>query len=415
MRHGAILRSIMFYFWSQAKEEVLASTLLQLDPSDLLFRELAFGIFCLASGGKHMTAIRKSKLSNNSAFGLLKTNGPVEDAEFFSVLGSGAHRAGEKPGVAPQETIYWFEGVLVVLTAQLYRDGACKRATQYVAKYCEVNHAEMVVDAVVLSIEHLIMVHIIPSSKGSGPEVQYTNLLPLFEIPEHLTMHAAERYTESYLSQHLDPNNEKFQKRLRRKQREATSERMIKNEGINMQFGKDEDDSDDGDEEEELLLPTQVEGSNLETFHALAHLFSSAARRRLQPDQQGRFSTEIYERILSFVMDNETRDACLHASLVLRDICMREYLVSESAGLLLRPSVSCEGIVDAGAIPKWWNMLDMNTGEESKVDCKRGGCSFLDWDTGDDWTVMVGHGYGKKSLIPEITLKFPRHSGDTSE
>lgn len=393
---------------------MLATTLLQLTSSDLLFREMAFAVVCMAAGGSNVTVFSQNHLSNNAAFGFIKGNKNEYDgsSEFFRVLGSGARRDGESSGSAPKETTYWFEGVLIVLTTQLFRADAVEQGIKGVARYCQTQYPDMVVDAILLSIEHVVLIHIVPASTGHGAEIQHSSILPLFEIQEHLTMKTADRFSASYLSQLANPADEKFQRRQRIQKRKAMQERMLKNEGISMHFGDEEEDdaSDDADQEDDLLHPTQVDGSTSATFYALQHVFSSAAGRRLRPSQQGCFPTEIYEHILSFVTDNATRDACLHTSHILHEICLKEYLFCEADGSLLQPCEASKGCVEPDDLPKWFNLANVKTGRQMEASFNRGGCSFLDWDTKQDWTVMVGSGYGKKSLLSEATFKFAEYT-----
>ena len=222
-------------------------------------------------------------------------------------------------------------------------------------------------------------------------------------------MRAEDRYSQTYLSQLANPNDEKFKKRQARKKRKAMQERMLKNEGISMHFGDDDDAPSDGDEGEELLCSTQVEGSNYMTFYALQNVFSSAVCRTLAPKRQGCFPTEIYQCILSFVTDATTRDACMRASTILREICLQDYLFCEADGSILRSCDACEE--DYVGIPEQWNLSNLHTEGETRVTLKRGRSGFLDLDQENDYTVMVGCGHGKKSMLSEASIKFGQFRG----
>ncbi len=67
------------------------------------------------------------------------------------------------PGSSPKEVIYWLEGVLVFLTTQLFRAQAVLDEVSRVAKYCQQQYPEDVVHAVLMSIEHVVLIHIIPN------------------------------------------------------------------------------------------------------------------------------------------------------------------------------------------------------------------------------------------------------------
>ena len=362
----------------------------------------------MAAGGKNVSVLPNRLLSNNSAFGFINYNmeKSYENSEFFSLLGSGAHREDDKPGSAPEQSMYWFENVLVVLRAQLYRKDAVEQSIDHVTKYCLDQYGKTIVDAVLISIEHVVLLHIIPDISGHGAEVQHSRLLPLIDIPEHLTMRATDRYSMSYLSQFADPD-EKFQKSQQRRKKKAMLERMQKNEGVSITYGNqdDDEDSDDCEGDPELLRPTMVEGATEDTFYALVHLFSAAARRRLRPNQQGCFPTEIYECILSNVTDWETRDACLHTSHILREICLKEHLFCEAEGLTLRPCEDCQTCTESTQMPRWFNLSDRKTQEENKVAYKMNSGAFPEFNSKEkEWSVMVGNGYGKKSLLAETNF-----------
>ena len=213
-----------------SQEDVFATTLLQLAPSDLSFREIAFAVLCMAAGGKYVTVVSKGHIGNNSAFGFIvgKERTLNESKEFFRVAGSGASQNGDLPGSAPQDNIYWFEQILVVLTSQLYRENAVEQSVKSIAQYCGEVYPSTIVDAVLISIEHVVLVRIVPATP-----IQHSRLLPLIEIKEHQTMRSTDRYTRSYLSHFADPEDEKVKKRQRRKSRKAMQENMLKNEGIN--------------------------------------------------------------------------------------------------------------------------------------------------------------------------------------
>ena len=166
-------------------EDKLAATLLQWSPEDAPFHEIAFAILCLASGGKNVAMVPHQSFKAYPTFAKL-------DTEIIGSLTTGVHLSGDPAGSSPTGVIYWLDGVLVVLTTQLYQSNAVEVEVSRVAQYCHDNHPDDCVDAVLISIEHVVLVHIIP-----GEEIQYSGIMPLILIEHHLSMDARSRYSSS--------------------------------------------------------------------------------------------------------------------------------------------------------------------------------------------------------------------------
>ncbi|KAL6713258.1 hypothetical protein ACLMJK_008723 [Lecanora helva] len=409
VRHVPLLHMLYFLFLSVMKVDAIGAVLLQLTTSELPFRELAFAILCLAAGGKNVTTIPIPLLVHAGSFGFIKgKTKKISTSKFFSCLGRGAHLQDQTPGAAPQEPVYWLEGVLVILSTQLFREGAVEESVTRVERYCQAKCPDAIVDAVVMSVEHVILVRYTGAVATHEAEVQHTGLLPLIDIPEHLAMRATDRYTEAYLSKCANQEDEKFQKRQKRNQRQAY-ESMLDSCGIKMSFrDSDSDDEETGDDEdvEELLHPTQVDGSIFSTFYALQQVFSATAHRRLAPNRQGCFPTEIYQCILSFVVDAETRNSCLHTSHILRGICLENYLFCEADGSVLRSFKACDSGLYEGRAPKGWRIHNSETGKENRMLIEEAGCGLLRKENDNAYAVLVGTGYGRKALLPEAAIRF---------
>lgn len=395
----------MFYFWSCAHEDLLAATLLQLNPEDLPFREFAYAALCLAAGGKNINVVSSKHLSSNGVFGFIREGSEYNaDSEFISVLASGAHLQNSPPGCSPEGTIYWLDNVLVVLAAQLYRPGAADEAISRIARYCQKKHPAESVDAVLISIEHVILVHVYP-----GGQVQYTTIMPLFNINNHLTMAATDRYAMPYLEK-LAAKEKTFMTKEAKKQRKADLERMLKNEGIVYHsYGDDDDDeveSDGEEEEESALCATQVEGNVNSTFYALVHLFEAAACKSmpLARATDGLLPNEIYTQIIKHATDKETRMSLMEVSRTFRMICQENVVFTE--GLIFEPSAVCRDCDEAELYPKWFEKYDVASGTTSRVTWKRAG-GFLD-SGGALWKVAVGSEHGKKSLLAEMAFRFAK-------
>ena len=391
---------LMFYLWSSAHEDLLAATLLQLNPKDLPFREIAYAALCLAAGGRNFSVVASKHVSANGVFGFIHEGTEYnEESEFISVLASGAHLQGSPPGSSPEATIYWLDNVLVVLTAQLYCPGAVDEGVARIVRYCQDNHPGEKVDAVLISIEHVVLVQVTP-----GGDVQHTAIMPLFYIRNHLTMSVNNRYAESYLEK-LGAKDENFMKNEAKKQRKANQEKMPKNEGIDMRYrddGDDEGDSD-GEEEEPALYATQVDGDVISTFYALVHLFEAAACKRMPRARttDGLLPNEIYTQIIKYVTDMTTRESLMEVSRTFRRICQEDLLFAE--GSIFEPCDACQGSDEAVDTPDFFEKYDIASGTQSKVKWKRAG-GFLDFG-GESWKVAIGTEKGKKSLLAHMAFR----------
>lgn len=390
----------MFYLWSSAHEDLLAATLLQLKPKDLPFREIAYAVLCLATGGRNFSVVASKHVSANGVFGFIHEGTEYnEESEFISVLASGAHLQGSPPGSSPEATIYWLDDVLVVLTAQLYCPGAVDEGVARIVRYCQENYPGEKVDAVLISIEHVVLVQVTP-----GGDVQHTAIMPLFYIRNHLTMSVNNRYAESYLEK-FAAKDEKFMKKEAKKQRKVNQEKMLKNEGIDMRYRDDGDDEvdSDGEEEEPALYATQVDGNVISTFYALVHLFEAAACKRMPRARatNGLLPNEIYTQIIKHVTDMRTRESLMEVSRTFRRICQEDLLFAE--GLIFEPSDACQGCDQANDAPEFFEKYDIASGTQSKVKWKRAG-GFLDFG-GESWKVAIGTEKGKKSLLAHLAFR----------
>ena len=418
-----MLGALIFYFWTQAKQDALAATLLQLTPEDLLFREIAYALLCVTAGGKYVSCVPTDSIKHRAAIAFIQSQAlkPTNHSEMLSVFASGAHLEGEEAGSAPKETTYWLNDVLVVLVAQLYDAGVVDKELQNLTQYCNSHQPGDVIDAVLISIEHVVLVHMVPGTDGKDTEVQHTELLPLINIEEHLTMRTTDRYTSAYLSKLAGDDDERFKKRQQRKRRDAGTAMAAKTEGINISYGDKDDKSEQEEEEEERLYPTQVEGSILSTYYGLHHLFSAAANRRLSPTEsskQGVFPTEIYGHIISHVTDRETRDSCLHSSRLFRELTLENFMFSEAyadgtGGAILRKCEATEECVEVNEVPKWWNMVDLTSKEETKVDLKFTPPNPLFGRPagGNSFSVIVGDGKRMRSLLDGTDFAFHEYKG----
>lgn len=190
-----------------------------------------------------------------------------------------AEFVGLSPGSSPAQAVYWLDGVLVVLSTQLDRYQAVDDGVSFIARYCCDSHPKDTVDAVLLSIEHVILVHI----KSDGA-IQRTALLPLFNIDDHLSMDVRDRYSSSYL-----------EKLGHHKALIREEENWMEDEEFHISEGGIP------------LHASQIgaPGDPASTLFALTHIFDAAARRKmcLSRAANGRLPNEVSADILSHVTD----------------------------------------------------------------------------------------------------------------
>ena len=406
-----MLRQLVFRLWAESVTDDLAATLLQWVPEDLPFREIAYAALCLVSSGKHMKFLPQRFLKKLVVHGFIDE--PDQDTslgqEFVSVLATGAHVHGNIPGSAPRNTIYWLDGVLVMLTAQLFRPNAVHDGISVISDYYQENRPKDCIDAVLMSIEHVVLVHVSPNG------IEHSPLLPLFDIPNHLSMDVRDRYASWYLNG------------LERKMREIKERREEENEDSD---GVLEEESDYEIEEPSQCGYTALHrmsvcqsGDNpMSTFYALNQLFEAAARRPMPTKsvRDGRFPTEIYAQILMHITDGDTRDKCMEVSRTFRDLCQEQVLFSET--LMIGPSEACKepgyrptsfddiGLAIHQSAPECFNMVDLLTNTETRVRFESAGRprkrQRILKDPALAWVVLVGSERNKRSLLPRLNFRF---------
>ncbi|KAL8938607.1 MAG: hypothetical protein Q9211_003132, partial [Gyalolechia sp. 1 TL-2023] len=133
------LRLMLFDVFEDSQVPDLNVTLLSWTADDLLFRELAFFILCLAAGADHCTIVdarRILKPTWTSLYGTIVHGKESEgEAEFISSVGNGFHLKDQPMSFAPSTSKYWFNGALVCLVARLGQDGIMKNALDDAIRY----------------------------------------------------------------------------------------------------------------------------------------------------------------------------------------------------------------------------------------------------------------------------------------
>ena len=195
---GPRFRWMLFNCFQESQQEYLSLSLLGWQAQDLPFRELAFFILCLATGGENLSLVDyrsvKHPYSGSLYLGVPQSNMPESDIELATCLGVGYHMDGLPMGSAPEETKYWFEGALICLTPRLNHPGVLEKAIANAIEYGHSSRTRTSFNAVLISIEHLVLIR--SFSDGS---VDHTELLPLISITSHLSKDARARYGDQAL------------------------------------------------------------------------------------------------------------------------------------------------------------------------------------------------------------------------
>ena len=392
----------------------LVAALAQWHPEDPPFREIAFTILCLASGGKHLTPVLSAHMKGTGLYGTMKTS-KIGDTEFVSFALTGSHLQGEVP-TTPETTVHWLDSILVFLVSPFTPvDTGVSRIVQYYHEH----HPRSWVDAVLMSIKHVVLVQVLPSGA-----VRHSACLDLFCTLGDLL----ERRPDAVVCSKSEIL-------------EAKSEVITKNDTVDVQSNQNHPghqeavvkpdshiaDWKNADNTRDTMTLSRhamirVEGSDKANFCALMNFIEAAARRRLLRSRIGSFPNEIYSIILSYVTDVETRDACLEVSKPFRDICQESFMFAE--GVLFPPYEGIKACVEpvqasqqAFLMSDNLHALDWKVNiEKSKT--KRG---EYDWDFENDWndayypegyeddppfwTVAIGHIRGRKILLPDVAIR----------
>ena len=290
--------------------------------------------------------------------------------------------------------IYWLDNGLVVLTAQLYRPGAVDEGIARIVFYCQKHCSTQFVDAVLISVEHVVLVHVVP-----GEKVQHTAMMPLLD-----------RYRKPYLER-LGAQEEKIEKKTVERLRKI--ERRFRVEVVGLSHGMNSDEEVESDEEDESAFYTiQVNCNISSTFYALVHLFEAAACKAmpLATATAGRFPNEIYNQIIMQTTDVETRKSLMEVSGTFRRICQEDLLFTE--GLIIKPSVACQSCDEATRLPKWFESYDTGTRAQSRADAlihdlqRRSAINLQRHRFDSSWQVAIGTERNKKSLLAAVAIAF---------
>lgn len=388
---------------------VLGANLLQWSTADFPFREVAFAILCIVSGGRNMAVVRADQYAHDRRgrdYGLLSTTDDSSvEPEFVSHLATEAHFEDKSPGVAPDEIVYWYEGVLVVLATQPYRPYAVDEGMAFIARYCELYFSADTVDAILFSIEHVVLVR-----KAPGEVIQRTALLPLFNGLGHISMDVRDRYSGPWLADCRSSHMRRVERR------NALYERRIEKREKGLPIDRDDSESEQEDVGPWLRNPIQqpaqggAVGNPRSTFFALTHVFDAAARRRQPLGKTNRLASlppEIFDDIFSYLNDPETRSSCMSVSKTFRDYCQEHVLFAEN--MFLEP---CEAWKSAGSPldpeRKWALREAANTTSLATLLFKSALSRTYKRLKEPAWSLTIGAGKNRKVILPSVKFKLDR-------
>lgn len=345
LRHGPVLYARIFQMYQRQQKSVLSHLLLGREPSELHFRDFAFAILCLASLGSGTVEWVDSRDLGEEREGhafLSKGVDAEGPTEFLAHLGVGSHLEGNAPGSAPQGLVYWFQGALVLVTAQLNREGALEEPVAQVASCCRAQCPEDSLNAIVISIEHVVLVRVYANGR-----VERTAMLSLFSLQNHYSKSTRERYDATAIEEKEQAAMAVLARHEARDRR--WQKRTMRHQGAIV--GEESDDNLSGDdlvESESEYHPQSIYDYANEadcrrferdtvatepTFMALVSLLDATARQRLPRSKgvEGRFPTEIYRFVIANTTDFDTYCACKKVSRSFRGLCQENLRVGNNA------------------------------------------------------------------------------------
>ena len=374
---------MLFNINQKSWQRDLSIGLLGWQAQDLPFRELAFFILCLASGGDHLALLdercTKMPYPGASYLGMTTEGSSKPEMELATYLGVGYHMAGLPTGSAPEESKYWFEGALICLVPRLNCPGILEAAIADAVEYGRAQCTTNSFNAVLISIEHLVLIKLFPDGT-----VDHTEVLPLIHITCHLSQDPRARYGDRVLeafyaaycsvkkrkvkepnksvveqlgqtldqrddSVGLDNNNDTSAKSDEYGGRERPEELRMRGHisavatvEPESEFDRDhiddyEDSPTNSDEECNLRIKRVAsmpvkDVSTKSTFMALVQFFETITLETLPPARpnEARLPDEICAMVLHNVCDTKTYNACLKVSRRFRLICQRRTLVMDN-------------------------------------------------------------------------------------
>jgi hypothetical protein len=169
--HSYSIRELLFTLFVKKWRCRFSKHILLCRPVDFIYREVVFAILSLASGEFKLLADQTplQDRGQHTADRLGRPNGPSVLPDF----GSGVHVSNIRPGSAPDSSIYWFKGILVMLAEELVHDDGYKGAIVKVIEFGQVSGLKTF-DALITNIQTFMLVRI-----TDDVLVQHTELIKL--------------------------------------------------------------------------------------------------------------------------------------------------------------------------------------------------------------------------------------------
>ena len=412
-RHGPLLRAKIFNLFEQAHEDILSTALLSWTAEEMPFREIAYAILCLASTNQSLSLVRSQHVSQEGRIGhahLRNMDGKSEAVEFLAHLGVGCHLEGLPLGSSPEQETYWFDGALIHIVAQLsHGPEVVHAAVSFVSEYCQSKRLHQCVDAVLLSIEHLVLMRIYP-----GGRVEHTELLPLFDIGIHTSRDANGRYPTDY----LDELQKRKERAIKKAERDEMQMRAHVEDGVQTgdafqdeQLAIDENEEKNGGKINDKTRWPGISNQRREidkpntNFIVLMHFLKTSFRQQMTPvrSRGGIFPTEIYHNILLHVEDSNTYQSCMQVSRTFYDLCQENFMVMD--GIVFQANDASKNYDEMSVSISAFRMKTLSTGDSQDVVLKKLGKYYQPPRDGpDSWQVVLGREYNRRSLLPNLMV-----------
>ena len=170
--HIYLLRRLLFSHFVERWSRRMFEHILLCRPTDFIYREVLFAILSLAAGEFKVLADQSPEPAITDGFVRLGSpNGPSILPDF----GSGMHFPNTLPGSAPDSSIYWFKGVLILLVDDLSDEDGLKAAIATASESGQGSGPKLF-DALVTDIKSFMLLRI-----EEPGVVQHTDLVELID------------------------------------------------------------------------------------------------------------------------------------------------------------------------------------------------------------------------------------------
>ncbi|KAL8896966.1 MAG: hypothetical protein Q9207_007456 [Kuettlingeria erythrocarpa] len=338
---SAQLRLKLFDIFEDSQIPNLRITLLSWTADDLVFRELAFFILCLAAGEEYLRIVDDRRIELplwTHLYGAIVHGEPSEcERELVSSLGDGFHVDGLPMGSAPPTPQYWFEGALVCLVPQLRRAGVMEKAMADAVRYGRDVCGRTSFNAILISVGDLVLLRSFPDGR-----VEHTPIMCLLSTGGSSGLDAQKRYGKAW----LDKYYEVFIARSEDAggpvaETEASAENAQGSVAGNGESSERDDvamkDGEAAEEEGECNDEVGPRGWEAgDTFLSLISFLNATVYDTLKPVGGGRqkLPTEVIQMILGYITDLETHHACMRVSRAFRSFCHKRPLLVDGVKLL---------------------------------------------------------------------------------